>query len=186
MKNMDALCPLCCRPARSARCDNLNFIDCCHCSHYRIDDEAMHGLYADPLPPDQVAAIAFYNWEWPTCELNAVNVRSMGRFLWQDEHHRFCQCLLRVLHNTYAQRRFLLRLDNPMLLGITASPSPAALRELVTKFGAGRFLPVLKDNGSSIVSFVSDDAVSLMSLPVRVAPGIVHAIDLDGLRGRAA
>jgi len=186
MKHTDALCPLCSRPVRTGRGSDFTFIDCRHCSHYRIDAAGMLSLYANRLPPDQVAAIASYNWEWPTCELNAINVRNMGRFWLQDEHHRFCRVLLPVLYNTYRQEHFTLSFDDPMLLGCTASQSPIALRAFVTGPGRDSYLPIFRDHGHSIETVVTDHAMVLLNIPVTIAPGIAHAINLDALRKRVA
>jgi len=178
-------CPFCLRPARTACLGGLSLYDCQHCSHYRIEEEAIHSLFADPLPPREVANIAAYNWQWPVdAPFNAVNIRAIGRLRRESDHHLFFQCLLRVLYNTYEQRLFTLRFDNPMLLGVSGSASPSDLRDLVKHNSF--FLPFYRDLGTKIQTFVSDDAVSIMSIPVLVAPGISAAVDLEGFRSNRA
>jgi hypothetical protein len=187
-------CPLCGRTARLGLLTELVFVDCRHCSTYLIDEDGWRSLIADPLPPAEVASIASYNWEWSPCygldkglcSLTAVNVRAMGRLWQKSDHHRFCQVLLRVLHNTHHQRPFVLEFDDPMYLGMTASTKPEDLRDLVVSGSRGHYLPIIEDHGRAIRTYVSDHAMTLMSIPLSIAPGIAHAFNLRALRKQVA
>lgn len=187
-------CPLCGRAARIARVTERFFVDCPHCSTFLITEEGWHSLLNAPLTAREVANVASYNWEWSPCwsldkglcDLNEVNVRNMGRLWRKDDHHRLFQVLLRVLENTFDQRPFVLEFDDPMYLGMTASASPDDLRQLVVSPGVALFLPVIEDYGRAIRTCVSNEAISIMVLPLQIAPGIARTLNLDALRRRVA
>lgn len=187
-------CPLCDRHARIARVTERLFVDCRHCSTYLITDDGWRALMDHPLSPREVANIASYNWEWSPywgldkglCDLNEINVRGMGLFWHKSDHHRLFQVLMRVLVNTFRQRPFVLKFDDPMYLGMTASVSPDELRQFVVTPAVAHFLPVIEDFGHAIRTCVSNDAMHFMRIPLQIAPGIAHTFNLDALRKRVA
>ena len=124
-------CPLCSRKVRWGDCGKLLFVDCDYCSHYYIHPGAATSAYVFPLAEERLAHLADRNWEWGPLTYTEANLLALPAPPRNDDFDCAVRRLLHVIANSHEQRSFYLRFDDPMLMGISSSVSPAELRRLI-------------------------------------------------------